>query len=301
MFRPMLASPADISAVRYPVLASPKVDGLRAIVRGGCLLSRKLLPIPNRHLQDLYARPEYEGFDGELVVGDPSRATVFETSDVVMEEHEGIESVFFLVFDLCNLQVPYMERYRRLREMAPVQNLWEQKLIFEEAELMDYVASITGMGYEGVIIRDLNSPYKFGRSTVREGWMLKIKNFSDAECIIVGMDELYSNQNPAELNDLGLTKRSSHQANKVPMNKMGSLLGIYNGQEIRLGTGFTDAQRIEIWQNPDKYLRKYAKFKFQSTGGKSVETGGKGIRPPYVFLGWRHELDMDAPSVERAT
>ena len=46
-FKPLLASPADLSTLRFPVLASPKLDGVRAIVKDGVVLSRSLKKIPN--------------------------------------------------------------------------------------------------------------------------------------------------------------------------------------------------------------------------------------------------------------
>jgi len=45
--QPMLASPANLEKLQYPLLVSPKLDGIRATVVNGCLLSRKLKPIPN--------------------------------------------------------------------------------------------------------------------------------------------------------------------------------------------------------------------------------------------------------------
>jgi DNA ligase-1 len=47
-FKPMLASDCGgIENVRFPVIASPKLDGVRALVIDGALMSRSLKPIPN--------------------------------------------------------------------------------------------------------------------------------------------------------------------------------------------------------------------------------------------------------------
>ena len=42
LYKPMLACKADLSKLVYPVLVSPKLDGVRATVQGGVVLSRTL-------------------------------------------------------------------------------------------------------------------------------------------------------------------------------------------------------------------------------------------------------------------
>jgi DNA ligase-1 len=62
MFKPMLASPADMSKLRFPLWLSPKLDGIRALVINGVVMSRSLKPIPNQHVQSLFGH--LEGYDG---------------------------------------------------------------------------------------------------------------------------------------------------------------------------------------------------------------------------------------------
>lgn len=75
-FRPMLsATVTEVAALRFPLLASHKLDGIRALVLGGVVVSRNLKPIPNRHVQALFGRREYEGLDGGPALPDlPGRA-----------------------------------------------------------------------------------------------------------------------------------------------------------------------------------------------------------------------------------
>lgn len=70
MFRPMLACDADLEKLRFPLLASAKLDGVRAIVRGGVVFSRSNKPIPNQFVQDKFKHLEH--YDGELIYGDPT-------------------------------------------------------------------------------------------------------------------------------------------------------------------------------------------------------------------------------------
>lgn len=73
IFRPMLATDADLGKLRFPLLASAKLDGVRAVVRDGVVYSRSNKPIPNAYVQQKFSR--FEHFDGELIVGDPTSKT----------------------------------------------------------------------------------------------------------------------------------------------------------------------------------------------------------------------------------
>ena len=44
-------------------------------------------------------------------------------------------------------------------------------------------------GYEGLMLRDPNGVYKFGRSTVKENILLKVKDFMDDEAEIISFRE----------------------------------------------------------------------------------------------------------------
>ena len=106
LWKPMLAAKPDpaeldaaIAALKYPVLASPKLDGIRATVQGGRLLSRSLKPIPNLALQKLWGKKELEGLDGEIIVGSPFGEGVFDrTRRVVMTRAASAECAMFHVF-----------------------------------------------------------------------------------------------------------------------------------------------------------------------------------------------------------
>ena len=63
MFKPMLAATvADRSKLRFPYLASPKLDGIRCLVLNGEVLSRSFKPIRNRFIQvQLKRLPDTDG------------------------------------------------------------------------------------------------------------------------------------------------------------------------------------------------------------------------------------------------
>lgn len=281
-FRPMLADEVNLNILRYPLMVSPKLDGVRAIVRGNVVYSRNNKPIRNADVQAKFG--QYEGFDGELILGSPTAEDCFRrTMSTVMSADAPGELVTFHVFDhVLSPADPWWIRFDRIFQLgygegvSPV----EHANVLSHAHLAELESQIVGAGFEGVMLRDRNAPYKHGRSTAKEGGLLKLKRFMDIEAMVVGFEERLHNANEAKTDELGYTSRSSHKANMVPMNTLGALVVQWNGVTFNVGTGFTDAERDEVWANRPNYRGKFAKVKFLNVGLKELP------RHP-VFLGWR--------------
>jgi DNA ligase-1 len=165
--------------------------------------------------------------------------------------------------------------------------LLEQNLLKHEDDMLAYEAEKVAEGYEGIILRSPEAPYKFGRSTVKEGYLLKLKRFEDSEAEIIGFEEEMFNGNAAETNELGRTKRSTAQAGLVGKSSLGAFLvrDCVSGVEFSIGTGLTALQRGVFWQRRDEYVGKLVKYKFFPVGVKVAP------RHP-VFLGMRDARDM---------
>ena len=178
-FKPMLASPFDEALLKFPVLASPKLDGVRAIVRDGVVLSRALKPIPNKWVQQRFSHLEH--FDGELIVGASNHPDVLRTTTSGVMRVEGEPDVSFHVFDhVENHARLYTVRYDLLEEDTEI-NVFvvPQHEVANFFELNAFERDILAQGWEGVMLRRFDAPYKFGRSTAREGYLLKVKRFHD--------------------------------------------------------------------------------------------------------------------------
>ena len=111
-FKPLLAyTVKDAEALRYPVLVSPKLDGIRCVIHNDQPVSRTLKPIPNRFIQSELGF--YPPFDGELMVGDPLDPAAFNKSTSGIMSHDGEPAFTFWVFDWVNphdLHLPFTER-----------------------------------------------------------------------------------------------------------------------------------------------------------------------------------------------
>lgn len=286
----MLASPCeDLGAIRYPVLATPKIDGIRCVIRNGRALSRSLKPIANHFVAATLAG--LPTFDGELVVP----GTFQDVTSGIMST-EGSPDFRYKIFDMVppeGTDIPYCQRMENLRQTASLLGpgpIADRRLDFlfpieisSRAQLDLYLQQCLAAGHEGVMVRDPFGGYKYGRATLKQGWLTKVKPFEDAEAMIIGFEEQMKNGNEATTDNLGHTERSSHKANLVPKGTLGALVvESEKFGQFNIGTGFDDAFRAEVWANRDAYLGKLVTFRYQAIGTKDKPRvpSFKGIRNP---------------------
>ena len=287
-FKPMLAGKADLDNIKFPVMASPKLDGVRVIVYDGVVYSRNFKRIPNDHVQALFGREECDGFDGELIVGNATSDTVFQATTSGVMTGAGKPDVTLHVFDFIISEHYFSSRHSEVKERA--RKLKHVKvvphvLINNLEELNAYEEECVAQGYEGIMIRDPQGKYKHGRSTTKEGGLLKIKRFEDDEAVVIGVEELMTNNNEQELDNLGHKVRSSKKEGMVPAGKLGALIVKHKTfGEFKIGSGFTEDARIKLWRERDELKGRLAKFKYQPSGVKD--------KPRFpVFLGFRNKID----------
>lgn len=295
--RPILAEkiePSELENLKYPVLVSPKLDGIRCLIVDGKALSRSFKPIPNLFIQSLLSKQEFNGLDGELVL---EGKTFNETQSIVMSESSEPVDFVYYCFDYVGkngLNHPFELRLKDLEEVVQgSNNKWmvtvPQLLAHSSETIITTETTFLSQGYEGLMIRGCNSPYKNGRSTKKEAYLLKLKKFEDAEAVVVGFVEATTNTNELEVNELGLSKRSHKKAGKIRAGYLGAFLvkDLKTGTEFEIGTGdgLTKDLRAYIWDNQDKYLNKLIKYKHQPSGSKD--------KPRFpVWLGFRDERDL---------
>jgi DNA ligase-1 len=290
--KPQLASPANLDTLTYPVFASPKLDGIRAVVFRGKLLSRTLKEIPSRHIFGMFSSPAFEGLDGELIVGPVTSPTCYrDTVSGVMADSKTPDFIYH-VFDLWNSTDEFFERRKQLEDhdLAATHKhirFVSHTMIEDRSQLDEYEAAQVALGHEGVMLNDPHALYKFGRATAIGGQLLKVKRFTDFESIVIGFEEEMFNGNEAETNELGRTKRSTAKEGLVGKNTLGALRvrDVKTDIEFKIGTGFSAAERQTYWADRESLIGKLAKY-------KSFEVGVK-IAPRHpVFLGFRSNLDL---------
>ena len=160
-----------------------------------------------------------------------------------------------------------------------------QTLLKSMAEVEHFEDMMLEAGFEGVMLRSPDAPYKHGRATLREGFLMKLKRFTDAEFEVVGFTERMHNGNEKTQDALGRSKRSSHKENKTGRGDLGSLILKFGDTTFMCGAGFNDGEREEIWNNQKSYLGQLAKIKYFAKGMKDLP------RHP-TFLCWRDRNDL---------
>ncbi len=299
--RPMLAysKPIDVATMDMssgPVHVSPKLDGIRCLAMDGMPMSRTLKVIPNVHIQVVLRHPKLHGLDGELVVGEATAPDCINATTSGVMSRGGTPDFRYYVFDCWHTpRIGFRQRYgylkRRMlelhREGLPV-TLVPQVLCHTVAEVEEATGLNYELGYEGSIIRSFDGEYKYNRSTLAEGLLLKVKSFLDSEIHVTGFVEMKHNANEATTDERGFTKRSSHKDNKVPSGTLGKILGIdtASGVSITIGAGkMTAPEKLHVWQNQEKYLGQLAKYRYAPYGVKDLP------RHPR-FITWRDPIDM---------
>lgn len=292
-FKPLRAGKVDFGKLRYPVLASPKLDGIRCLIINGMAYSISLKPIPNQHVQKCLSG--MHGLDGELMLSDVN-ADFNEIQSAIMSR-DGKPDFKYFVFDTFDdslVNEPYSERIASLYDfigncessLSPIQCLPHVEFV-NGSGLWEQFARWLSSGYEGAMVRDPKGKYKFGRSTVKEQILLKLKAFHDDEGVLVEVVEQMRNNNKLERDELGYAKRSTKKANMVPAGTAGKVIVKWRDKEIDLGfgPGLTAAFKSQLWENRESLKGEIVKFSYQNLSKLGVPRFGK-------MLGFRHEDDL---------
>lgn len=292
-FSPMLAeTPDDLSALRYPLMASYKMDGIRAIIMPEGPRTRSMKPVPNAHISSMLATLPV-GLDGELAVVREGAIDFRATSSSVMNRKFTPEFRYF-VFDYIPMEAsrlqPYDRRWSDLCRLRYTEALpdWvvtvEQRTVVDADHVREMFAEALDKGHEGLILRSASAGYKSGRSTVREQGMLKVKPWADTEATIVDVLPEFHNSNPAFESEVGRTKRSTAQAGMVQKESMGQLVvrDPRWPKDFEIGTGFTAEERAHMWMQRENLKGKLARFSYITAGGYDVprHCSFRGIRDP---------------------
>lgn len=309
-FAPLLSATIDIKKdpdvlgkLSYPGYGSPKLDGIRGVVRNGTVVSRQIRPLPSTQVQELFRHLEH--MDGEVIAGgEPTDADIYYTTDShVMSVNKPAEVITFFVFDWAEeswAQRPFQDRYdhlagyvERYKSTGTLNlDLVPQRLIHNAEEFLAFESEMLELGYEGVMYRSVDGPYRVpsksaeNRPTFKMGILGKLKRFEDVEGVVIGFIERMRNDNEAMKDAFGRIKRGASKANKVPAGTVGKFRVLYNGAEHIIPTGkFKKPALKEIWENQDKFKGKLLKIRHFPYG--AIE----GLRSPRA-IGWRSEIDL---------
>lgn len=261
-FKPMLSadvSDYDLSKLNFPLMVSPKLDGVRCIVWEGIAYSRNAKPIRNRFVQD-WAKHRHN-LDGELIVGSPTDGNVLGRTQSGVMSYEGEPDFSYHLFDCIegpNDHPGDRAGFTTRLDFVQGEMDGDERIecvphfqVVDAASFKHHEAQFLADGYEGMMLRHPDGPYKHGRSTVREGWLMKLKRFQDGEAVVVSLEEGSVNTNALERDELGRAKRSKVKGGLAPSGMVGTLIcKSPQWGTLRVAPGvMTHAERVAHWRN----------------------------------------------------
>lgn len=269
--KPILARTLGPKFDKFPCFVQPKLNGVRALYQSGILQSRdeKLFAYPVvRHIIDELASLNLGDLilDGELYVHgwrlQKINGAVATNRTSPREDSHEVEFHVFDAIDSRGLGTLFSDRWFDVMRKLDDINLPHVRVISTgvaslRTDLEAYFKHYCADGYEGLMARP-DGPYQLGETshgtTFRSPYLWKYKSWKDAEyeCIAIVPGE-----GKASIGIGSLTLQNA--------------LGI----TFQCGTGFTDAERIELSATPP--IGKLVKVRY-------VEITSDGIPYPCTFL-----------------
>lgn len=225
-------------------------------------------------------------FDGELVAVNCEELSSDENYKVVTKtaRTKGIKrGLKYNIFDTLsyeefmsqNCDTEYYKRRQLLNELSKNVNFKHINILpvlyngFDKDMIMEYLNKARENHKEGIMINLDNGMYEFKRTTN----LLKVKVMQDADLKIVDVYE-------------GTGKNKG---------KLGGIIieFIYKDNTYRCecGSGFSDDERIDYWNNPEKILNKIATIQYFEISKN--DNGGYGLRFPV----WTHRIREDKTEI----
>ena len=169
--KPMLSGTLENpSKLKFPTIASPKLDGIRCVKVNGKALTRKFKPVPNHYIRNWIEANLPDGIDGEIMI---RNATFNEIQSGVMSE-DGEPDFVFMAFDIESneefedrLNNLYAFTFNALKNptLSKHYGMVAHHPILTMDQLNEFEAKCLAEGFEGVMVRSPTGPYKNGRST----------------------------------------------------------------------------------------------------------------------------------------
>jgi len=305
-FKPLKApnEETNLDIISYPVLVSYKLDGLRCLFKEGQMLTCSLKKFPNKQVNEKFELLRKFSEDNNLILdgefythGVPFQMIVscamthdyntkqsIKNWEKLCKEHsfyvsreEVLNKIKFNGFDRLGnvgqeewfeLRLDYTESILALfQDLATVvihkwcNNKEEVEALFEEA-LNDK--------YEGLMLRNPKGKYKFGRATLNENIIYKVKPWVTLDAKIKGIIQATEvNENTErEINELGYSKTSKKKDDRHLIEKASAFLVNYEGKDLKVTLSMTDQEKEYVWNYQEEFIGKWVEFKYLKIGMK---------------------------------
>jgi len=261
-FNVMLAEKYDKDTAMFPAYAEPKIDGIRtrATLHGSTVDSIVYQSRSGKEFETLdhLSAELLECFPpGAIIEGETKTLTgSFQTSigavsakknkktdvtigfvmfDIFTVDEEKRQDVL-MTYDARQIQLAsYLSAYKA-KNPGTLLTILERKVVKNHEDVMNAYGEFLEAGHEGAMVKIIDGRYEFKRST---NW-LKVKPVETVDLEIIGFEE----------------------GNGRNEGRLGYVHVNFEGRACRVGTGFKDEMREEIWNNKSKYMGAIAEIKY---------------------------------------
>lgn len=278
---------------KYPVKdnteiwLTEKLNGVRATYYKGKLYARSGVPFEGlEHITNILERFDRDAgntmvLDGELTLkekGGLSDNEAFRiTTGVINSSNDDKTTICYTIFDVLpasefekgQSRASYRDRRVILDYIQSILPEDSSVLILpvlyhgtDVSKIDVYLDEMVREDKEGLML-NLNVPYK----CKRHNGILKVKRFYTMDLRIIGCEE-------------GTGRLAG---------TLGSLVVDYKGNEVRVGSGFTDEQRNELWKNRESTIGLLCEVKYKEISYDKT-TGAESLQFP-VFVTIRTDKD----------
>ncbi len=238
-FQVQLAGKLEDKYLKFPIIGSYKIDGLRCIYQDGHLFTRYGrrfvgLEALEKVLQD----NNCPSLDGELVV--PGKS--FDDLSGELRSFKSTDNVIYNVFDVRNSGSAIQCARLALASAVvtsikdPRVHLVPYRTLVDEYEMQDMFNEAREQGFEGLVLKDEDAVAYNGRS---RAWM-KMKASDTVDIEVTNVLE-------------GQGKYEGHA---------GKLECDFNGIKVYVGTGLSDTQRKLWWEDPNTIVGKTVEVEY---------------------------------------
>jgi DNA ligase-1 len=301
-FKPFLApnQKVELKDISLPLLVSYKLDGIRCIFKDGQMFSRALKQFPNVQLRKrfehlaLLSKERDIILDGELLA---KSITFNELSGLTRQlDHKLPADLYFYCFDVIKhkeFNRPFADRLSDMVELNDEKftKILAQRYMTNHSAVELYFEEALKWGCDGLILRNPIGRYKFGRATVKENLIYKLKPFQTFDAKIIAVIQGTEVREGAEkkINELGNSVTSKKKDDRILINRACDFVVMYEGKELKVSIAMTNEEKEEVWKNRDNYIGKWIEYKGMKVGMKE-----DGLPRHPVFIRFRIDKDENS-------
>jgi DNA ligase-1 len=257
----------NLNGTIYPCYIQPKIDGVRVVYINGEYFSRNGKLVPNKNVKKHFNINDNSlVLDGEFYCHGMTFEEIY--SIFASEDKDIPEGIKYNLFNVMTpiewnnqkCRTSYTDQLKIMQEFAKNYDnitVVPAYICGSETEVKAMYEKFLSQGYEGAMVRNIETTYEWRRTRVSEGILVKLKPFDHADCII---KEVYEG-----------TGKNAGMA--------GGLTIDYNGKVQDCALKLSEEKKIEMWNDKEDYIGKLCRILYTSK-----TTDGALRFPRYISL-----------------